>query len=78
MSVHVLVSSTLRSYVPGYDPCNGLDVAVETHTPASLASQLGIPLNEIKFVMLNGHYQPLDTPLQDGDRLAIFPAVGGG
>lgn len=80
MPVHVIISATLRKYIPGYDPEKGLDIAQgpEIVTLADLAAHLGLPLTEIKFAMQNGHYQPLDSFLQDGDRIAFFPAVGGG
>ena len=39
-----------------------------------LRAGIGIFLNGRKVQFKEG----LDTPLQDGDRLAIFPAVGGG
>ena len=47
-------------------------------TAASLALSLGIPLREVKFIMLNGRLRPLQTVLETGDRIAYFPAIGGG
>lgn len=81
MNVHVKLSTTLRKYVLGYNPEKGLEVELpkpgET-TAEALANSLAVPLSEIKFVMLNGRYQPLDTVLKENDRVAYFPAVGGG
>jgi len=47
-------------------------------TVATLATRLGIALTEIKIVFVNGSTVPLDQPLADGDRVGIFPPVGGG
>ena len=81
MSVLVKLSTTLRDCVPGYDPVTGLEVAISAHgelTAESLAGVIGIPLSEIKIVMVNGRQSALSTPVRDGDRVAYFPAVGGG
>lgn len=78
MSIHVKLSSTLRGFVPGYEPVKGMNVQASGQTAEGLAGDLGIPLSEIKFAMINGRHLPLDTPLARGDRVAYFPAVGGG
>ena len=81
MSVLVKLSTTLRDCVPGYDPVAGLEVDISVHgelTAESLAGVIGIPLSEIKIVMVNGRQSALSTPVSDGDRVAYFPAVGGG
>lgn len=81
MSIHIKLSTTLRQYVPDYDPLAGIDMEPdfsEKINPGLLADKLGLPRQEIKFIMINGKHQPLDTPLAQGDRLAYFPAVGGG
>ena len=44
----------------------------------ALAEKIGLPLDEIKIIMLNGKRVELDAPVADNDRLAYFPAVGGG
>lgn len=77
MSVHVRISTSLREYVPGYIPAKGLEVDY-VGTAADMAQFLGLPLGEIKFVMINGRQLPLQTELTPGDRVAYFPAVGGG
>lgn len=79
MSIHVSLSTTLRSCVPGYSPADGL--LLELSKPlsaAELAQKIGLPLSEIKIVMLNGRRSELDSLVRDGDRIGYFPAVGGG
>lgn len=81
MPIHVKLSTTLRKYVQDYDPETGLDLEIPEPgltTAADIANYLTVPLPEIKFLMLNGRCRPLDTILQENDRVAYFPAVGGG
>ncbi len=47
-------------------------------TVGELADRLGIPREEIKIVFVNGQAAALDRPLADGDRVGVFPPVGGG
>ncbi|MDQ7032117.1 MAG: MoaD/ThiS family protein [Desulfonauticus sp.] len=47
-------------------------------TVRDVLKMLDIPEEEVKVVFVNGEYKDLDTSLQDGDRLGLFPAVGGG
>ena len=51
---------------------------VPGETVLELTKRLGIPLEEIKLVFVNGAAASLDTVLADGDRVGIFPPVGGG
>jgi len=47
-------------------------------TVGGLVARLGIPPEELKLVFLNGLHAGLDAALKDGDRVGLFPAVGGG
>ena len=82
MSVLVKLSTTLRDHIPGYNPETGLDADLTACAPLptaeTLARHIGLPLEEIKIVMVNGRRQGLTRPVYDGDRVAYFPAVGGG
>lgn len=79
MKLTVKLSTTLRDCVPDYTPETGLQVVMpEGGTVAQLAQQLGLPLQDIKIVMVNGRQHKVNDPLRDGDRVAYFPAVGGG
>lgn len=79
MNIHIKLSSTLRRHIPDYEPEKGLNLQAAPGSQAEdVALLLGLPLQEIKFIMLNGRCQPLSSQLRDGDRLAFFPAVGGG
>ncbi|WP_418764190.1 MoaD/ThiS family protein [Mailhella sp.] len=82
MSILIKLSTTLRDLVPGYDPETGLLVTPKEEesslTAGELARRIGIPHEEIKIVMVNGRQSGLESPVRDGDRVAYFPAVGGG
>ena len=81
MSVLVKLSTTLRDCVPGYTPDPGMSVDISEYGELSaeaLADAIGIPRSEIKIVMVNGRQSALSTVVRDGDRVAYFPAVGGG
>lgn len=79
MTVTLMLSTTLRQYVPNYTPATG--IALELDAPLTvreLAEKLGLPLPEIKIVMLNGRHATFDQRINDNDRIGYFPAVGGG
>jgi molybdopterin converting factor small subunit len=79
MSVFVRLSTTLRDSVPGYNAAEGLNMEIARETTAKeLAQKLNLPLTEVKIVIINGRRVDLETSVIDGDRVAFFPAVGGG
>ena len=47
-------------------------------TVAAFVARLGIPPAELKLVFVNGNHVELSAVLNDGDRVGLFPAVGGG
>jgi molybdopterin synthase sulfur carrier subunit len=79
MPLQVFLNASLRHYVPGYNPYDGLTLEVSPGTPVSrLISQIGLPLEEVTLIMVNGMRQQPDFPLQGGERLGLFPPIGGG
>ena len=79
MTVQVVLSATLRAFVPGYDPAGGVPVELPAGSPAGeVCRRLGIPPEKVRVYMVNGrHAEPTD-PLRGGERVALFPPVGGG
>ncbi len=45
----------------------------ENETPKSIIKELGYKKKEVEFSFINGKVSPLDTPLKDGDRVALIP-----
>jgi molybdopterin converting factor small subunit len=79
MRLRVFLSSTLRAYVPDYDPLEGVELEIEGKMSiAALCRQIKVPVDRIKLVMVNGKRQPFDYALKGGERVALFPPVGGG
>lgn len=79
MSVHVKLSTTLRLVVPDYDPALGLTVDMpEQTTVRDIAARIGLEEGAVKIIMVNGRHASFETSLKSGDRVAFFPAVGGG
>ena len=79
MPILVKLSTTLRDYIPNYQSKLGIEVPFTgALTAQALAESLALPLDEIHVVMINGKHAEMDAIVQDGDRVAYFPAVGGG
>ena len=47
-------------------------------TLAAVEARLGIPEGEVTLRFVNGRAVDPDAVLQDGDRVGLFPPVGGG
>lgn len=43
-----------------------------------LLAKLGIPEEHVFTVLVNGQHRDLEYTLQEGDRVSMFPPVGGG
>jgi sulfur carrier protein ThiS len=79
VSIQIKLSSTLRHLLPDYDPFT--DYLVD-HVPgedlAGLLARLDIESSQIKIFMINGRASKPQDPVSDGDRVSLFPTVGGG
>jgi len=77
--VSLFLSSTLRRCVPGYEPSRGVMVSVGARTTiADLCTRMGIPVDKVRVVMVNGRNVSLDFELQGDERVGLFPPIGGG
>ncbi len=83
MQVEVRLFANLRKYLPAKEI--GEPSLVKLGGPgdggakvSDLLATLGIPPGEAFVIMVNGRRQELEWPLEDGDRVGIFPPVGGG
>ncbi len=50
----------------------------ETNIVSDVLKGLDIVVDEVGVTMINSKHCHLNTPLQEGDVLAIFPVIGGG
>ena len=79
MPILVKLSASLRRFVPGYDPLQGLPLPFAPGlTVAGVLERLGIAPAEVKIIMVNGVGAEPERGLGEGDRVGLFPAVGGG
>jgi len=79
MTVLVRLNATLRKHAPGYDPFTGLEVEIRSGEKVSdLLARLNVPAEEVNIIMVNGLQASLDATLNHGDRVGLFPALGGG
>ncbi|MCF8085792.1 MAG: MoaD/ThiS family protein [Desulfohalobiaceae bacterium] len=74
----MLVSVKLYATLRGYQPRDGVLEIEEGASVQEVLHSLGVPVEEAKVVFVNGRHASLDQGLQQGDKLAAFPAVGGG
>ncbi|MBU1277357.1 MAG: MoaD/ThiS family protein [Proteobacteria bacterium] len=79
MPLLVKLSTSLRKQVTGYDPHAGLELEFAPGESAEgLIRRLGLDPERIKIIMVNGRSAAPEQELADGDRVGLFPPVGGG
>ncbi|MFH1152320.1 MAG: MoaD/ThiS family protein [Pseudomonadota bacterium] len=75
IDITIKLFANLVTYLPRsgetYPVRNGVSVG-------ELIAELGIPADQAKLIFVNGRKQELDYILAQGDRVGIFPPVGGG
>lgn len=74
VTVHLFAS--FRSYAAG---ASTVDLEIEPgQTIEQVLAILGIPAEQARIVFVNNRAAALDDPLEGGERVGIFPAIGGG
>ena len=79
ITIHVKLFATLRRHYPHLGI--GEPMAVELPkgtTVAGMIDHLRLPADEVKVVFVNNLIQKEEHRLADGDRVGVFPPVGGG
>jgi sulfur carrier protein ThiS len=61
-----------------HSPAGGHTRLAAPGTAGALIRALGIPAEEVAIIFVNGSHATEATDLRDGDRVGLFPAVGGG
>lgn len=75
MRITIKCFATLSKYLPE----NAEAYELEDGSPVSdVVSALGVPAEELRLIFINGRAAGLETVLAEGDRLGLFPPVGGG
>jgi molybdopterin synthase sulfur carrier subunit len=79
ITVQVKLFATLRQYRPGLGMGEAFPVELTSGaTVSDLIERLSLPDDEIKIVFVNGLFRDRTHSLADGDKVSIFPPVGGG
>jgi sulfur carrier protein ThiS len=75
MTIDVRCFATLAQYLPE----NSTEYPVDPgETVRSLLVKLGIPEKDVALMFINSARAYFESEVRDGDRVGIFPAVGGG
>lgn len=79
VKIEVRVFAGLHKYIQGVSSGAPFDIELDNLTTGiGLLDFLGIPKKEAFVFMVNGSRVELGNTLQEGDRVGIFPPVGGG
>jgi len=73
--ISIKLFASLNRYTP--DTADNYPVRAGT-TVRDLIDQLGVPVTEVKLIFVNGVKGDLASALNGGERIGIFPPVGGG
>ncbi len=74
--VRVNLYTTLRQFVGGKP---SVDVDVEPgQTIGQVLDELGVPTDQTRVIFLDSRAAGLQSTLQGGERVDVFPAIGGG
>lgn len=79
MNISIKLYGTLGSYVAGYDHIKGISMPVENGTTvADLIDRLGIPVEGIGIVSINGTLSKSGDVLPENSQVKIFQPLAGG
>jgi len=78
MLIELRVYTGLEKYL-GISHGEKMPVAIDGATTIrDILLRYNIPAGEVTAALVNGLHKTLDYCLQDGDRVSLFPPVGGG
>lgn len=75
MKITIKCFATLKTFEPADAESHEVPDGI---TIAGLLDHLGIPHDEVKIMFINSKHTDLEAVIADGDRVGLFPAVGGG
>jgi molybdopterin converting factor small subunit len=79
MKVEINLYATLARYLPASVKATGGKLDVEKGmTVEMLMHHLDIPADLVKLIFVDGIHADRNTVLKEGNRLGLFPPVGGG
>lgn len=78
MRIHVKCFATLSKYQPAPPELELPEGATIADVLAALGLSKGDGSKQVRLIFCNNAHVGLERPLQDGDKVGLFPAVGGG
>ena len=79
MKIEVNLYATLKKYMKNETGGKSSVIALEDGICVKdVIQKLKVPADSVKLIFINGVHAKRDTILKDGDRLGLFPPVGGG
>lgn len=79
LNIELHLYATLSKYLPEGATAKSVQVAAEENIRVKdLLERFGVPEKSVKLIFVNGVHARFDRLLAEGDRVGIFPAVGGG
>ncbi len=79
MRIRLKLFAGLRALDPRGGQSGGGDIEIpQGATVAQALERLEVPPEEDKIILVNGLHAKPETVLKEGDRLSVFPPVGGG
>lgn len=75
ITIEIKLFVTLSKYLPENKDAHPMD---EGSTIQDLIDELKLPVEQVKLIFVNGKKQDTGYGLVQGDRVGIFPPVGGG
>ena len=79
MDVEVSLNVSLARYLPGNGSQKTIHLSLEADsTVQDIFRHLEIPEKNVKLIFINGVHTTKQVSLSDGDRVGMFPPLGGG
>ncbi len=79
MKIEIHLYATLAKYLPKDAENKSCVFVLPDHCViGDLIEKMKLPKESIKLIFLNGIHADRNSKLKDGDRVGIFPPVGGG
>ena len=77
--VEVRLYASLRKYHPNPGSSEAVVITIDNEAKlGDLLDRLKVSRQEIGILMVNGNWQKESYLLKDGDRIGVFPLIGGG
>ncbi|MDR3556647.1 MAG: MoaD/ThiS family protein [Syntrophobacteraceae bacterium] len=78
MRVELRLYATLRRFAPNAEGGALFVEMPEGASAADLIAKVKVDAGEVHILMVNGRSSPFVQRLAEGDRIGLFPAIGGG